>query len=308
MTTSSDGALPDAGARNWVDRYAPKAWRPYLRLARADRPIGTWLLLWPCWWSIALASGTQGTAMPDMVLFALFGIGALVMRGAGCTFNDIVDRDIDAGIKRTSRRPIPSGQVSVTQAWIFLVAQNLVGFTILLTLNELTILLGIMSLGLVAIYPFMKRYTYWPQFVLGLAFNWGVLMGWAAVTGDLSLAPVFLYLGGIAWTIGYDTIYAHQDKEDDALVGVKSTALKFGKATKPWLWFFYSIACGFFGAAGLQVDMSWPFFVGLAFAGSQLVWQITSVKINDAQSCLDVFRSNSTFGALLLVAIIIGHV
>ncbi len=246
--------------------------------------------------------------MPDMALFALFGIGALVMRGAGCTFNDIVDRDIDAGIKRTSRRPIPSGQVSVIQAWIFLVAQSLVGLAILLTLNELTIFLGVMSLGLVAVYPFMKRHTYWPQFVLGLAFNWGALMGWSAVTGGLALAPVFLYLGGIAWTIGYDTIYAHQDKEDDALAGVKSTALKFGGATKPWLWFFYSSACGFFGAAGLQADMSWPFFVGLAFAGSQLVWQITSVKINDAQSCLDVFRSNSTFGALLLAAIILGHV
>ncbi len=229
------------------------------------------------------------------------------MRGAGCTFNDIVDRDIDAKVTRTAARPIPSGQVSVTQAWIFLVAQSLVGLAVLISLNKLTIWLGILSLALVAIYPFMKRLTYWPQVFLGIVFNWGALMGWTAAVGELSMAPVLLYCGGVAWTIGYDTIYAHQDKDDDALVGVKSTALIFGDSTKTWLWVFYSSAFAFFGSAALLLDLSWPFYVGLSLAGGQLVWQIRTVVIDDPDSCLHVFRSNRTFGMLLFAAITLGQ-
>ncbi len=307
MTASSQGRIADADVRNWVDRYAPAALHPYLRLARADRPIGTWLLLWPCWWGVALAAPTQGAAGPDLGLLVLFGVGAIVMRGAGCTFNDIVDRDIDAQVARTASRPLPSGQVSVLQAWIFLGAQCLAGLIVLLSFNGLTIQLGIFSLVLVAIYPFMKRLTYWPQVFLGLAFNWGALMGWTAKANELTLAPLMLYAGGIAWTIGYDTIYAHQDKDDDALVGVKSTALKFGGATKPWLWFFYSTAFSFFASAAMAVNIAWPFYVGLALAGAQLVWQIRSVEIDNPDSCLQVFRSNRTFGALIFAAIVVGH-
>ena len=220
--------VSDAPPSNWVDRHAPDFAKPYLRLMRADRPIGTWLLLWPCWWSAALAWKAAGTRIPDLWLLLLFAIGATVMRGAGCVYNDIADRDFDAQVARTRSRPIPSGQVSITQAAIFMVALCLIGLAVLLQFNRFAIILGMASLGIVALYPFMKRITYWPQTVLGLAFSWGALMGWAEVFGRLDAPALLLYAASIAWTVGYDTIYAHQDKEDDALVGLKSTALKFG--------------------------------------------------------------------------------
>ena len=207
----------------------PLSWRPYARLARLDRPIGTWLLLLPCWWSVAMAAGAQGSASWKTVwLLVLFAIGATAMRGAGCTYNDIVDREFDASVARTRSRPIPSGKVSVKQAWAFLIAQCLIGLVVLLQFNAFAIVVGLASLAIVAAYPFMKRVTYWPQFVLGLAFNWGALMGWAVVMASLGAPAFLLYVGGIAWTLAYDTIYAHQDKEDDILIGLKSTALKFG--------------------------------------------------------------------------------
>ncbi|MEL6289955.1 MAG: 4-hydroxybenzoate octaprenyltransferase, partial [Pseudomonadota bacterium] len=243
------GSIADAVPANWVDRFAPAFTRPYLRLARADRPIGTWLLLWPCLWASALAASAAGSPLPNLWHMALFAIGALVMRGAGCTFNDLVDRDIDAQVARTRSRPIPSGQVSARNAAVFMVALSLIGFVVLLQFNGPTIWLGIASLGIVAAYPFMKRVTNWPQFVLGLAFNWGALLGWTAVFGSLSAAPALLYLGGIAWTIGYDTIYAHQDREDDALIGVKSTARLFGDNTHRWLRRFLIVAVSLMGAA-----------------------------------------------------------
>ena len=237
------GAAPvaDAVPRNWVDGWAPQWARPYLRLARADRPIGVWLLLWPCWWSLALAALAKRDVMPDAWYLALFAIGSLVMRAAGCTYNDIVDRNYDGRVERTRMRPIPSGQVSVRNATIFMVALCLVGLAVLLQFNWPTVILGIASLGVVAIYPFTKRITYWPQAVLGLVFSWGALMGWCAVFGSLATPALLLYVGTVAWIIGYDTIYAHQDKEDDALLGLKSSALRLGGATRYWLAIFYAV-------------------------------------------------------------------
>lgn len=220
----------DAAPSTWVD-HMPAALRPYLRLARADRPIGVWLLMLPCWWSTALAAPPGG--LPDWRLLLLFFVGSAVMRGAGCTLNDIADRDIDAQVARTRGRPLPSGAIGVKAAFAFLGLQALAGLLVLLSLNEFTVWLGIASLLPVAIYPFMKRITYWPQAVLGIAFNWGALVGWTAVRGDLGWPAVLLYVAGILWTLGYDTIYAHQDKEDDAVVGVKSTALRLGDRTRP---------------------------------------------------------------------------
>src|SRR5262245_6657999 len=227
--------IADAPAGNWVDRYAPAEWRPYLKLARFDRPIGAWLLLFPCWWSLALAELQLGRLYPSPWSLILFAIGAFVMRGAGCTYNDIVDRDYDARVSRTAARPIPSGQVSVARAALFAVCLSLVGFLVLVQFNTFTIWLGVASLGFVAVYPFMKRFTSWPQLVLGLTFKWGALVGWSSVHGSLALPAIALYAGCVLWTIGYDTIYAHQDKEDDALLGLKSTALRFGDATQIWL-------------------------------------------------------------------------
>ncbi len=302
--TEDGSRVADAPPENWVDTHAPAALRPYARLARLDRPIGWWLLLLPCWWSVALAS----EGWPSLILLALFLIGAVAMRGAGCTWNDIVDRDIDAAVARTRSRPIPSGAVSVKAAWAFLLAQCLVGLAVLLTFNSFAIALGFSSLLLVAIYPVMKRITYWPQFVLGLAFNWGALMGWAAVEGSLSAAPVLLYLGAVAWTVGYDTIYAHQDKEDDALIGVKSTALKFGASTKTWLWFFYGVMMVALVAAGAASGVGFFFYPVAALAGALLVWQIVTLDIDDPARCLRLFRSNRDFGLIVFAAIVAGQV
>ncbi|MBO6678379.1 4-hydroxybenzoate octaprenyltransferase [Parvibaculum sp.] len=299
-----ENRVADAPPENWVDTHAPAFFRPYARLARLDRPIGWWLLLLPCWWSVALAS----EGWPSLALLVLFFIGAVAMRGAGCTWNDIVDRDIDAAVARTRSRPIPSGAVSVAAAWTFLLVQCLAGLAVLLTFNSFAIALGFSSLLLVAIYPFMKRITYWPQFVLGLAFNWGALMGWAAVEGSLSAAPVLLYLGAIAWTVGYDTIYAHQDREDDALIGVKSTALKFGASTKKWLWFFYGVMAVALVAAGAAAGLGFFFYPVAALALALLVWQIVTLDIDDPARCLRLFRSNRDFGLIVFVAIVAGQV
>ncbi|WP_088342763.1 MULTISPECIES: 4-hydroxybenzoate octaprenyltransferase [Rhodomicrobium] len=294
----------DAPPGNWVDRFAPLAMQPYLRLMRADRPIGTWLLLWPCWWSAALAWVAAGTTRPDLWLLLLFAIGATVMRGAGCIYNDIADRDFDAQVARTRTRPIPSGQVSVFAAAVFMVALSFTGLAVLLQFNAFAIVIGIGSLGIVALYPFMKRITYWPQIVLGLAFSWGALMGWAAVFGRIDAPALFLYAAAIVWTIGYDTIYAHQDKDDDALLGLKSTALKFGPKTKPWLTLFYGATIVLLGIAGIGAGAHWPFFAGLALASLHLVWQTATLDVDDPANCLKRFRSNRDFGALVFLALL----
>jgi 4-hydroxybenzoate polyprenyltransferase len=295
--------MTDIPSGDWVDRYAPAISRPYLRLARLDRPIGTWLLLFPGWWGIALAA--QG--IPDWRLTALFGIGAIAMRGAGCTLNDIADRDFDSRVARTRGRPIASGQISLRQAWLFMAAELAVGAAVLFTFNRLAIALGVAVLLLVASYPFMKRITYWPQFFLGLNFNWGALLGYAAVKGTLGWPALLLYIGGIAWTLGYDTIYAHQDKEDDALIGVKSSALALGDNTRPWLFIFYAAAVLLWAASGAAAGLGVWFYLGLAAVALQLFWQASRVALDDAADCLAKFKSNRLTGWLLLAGIVATH-
>lgn len=304
MMESKLARVADAPPDNWVDKWAPAWARPYLRIARADRPIGTWLLLWPCWWSAALAASAAEKPFPNIWFLGLFAIGAFVMRGAGCVYNDIIDREYDARVARTRSRPLPSGQISVFQAKIFMLALAFAGFLVLIQFNRFTIGLGILSLAVVAAYPFMKRITYWPQAVLGLAFSWGALMGWAAAFGRLDAPAILLYLAIIAWTIGYDTIYAHQDKEDDALVGLKSTALRFGDATSRWLALFYGITLAGLLAAGLWAGAGWVYVLGLALGGVHLVWQVVTLDINSADNCLRRFRSNRDFGAIVFAAIV----
>ena len=295
--------VADAPAGNWVDRYAPDSWRPYLRLMRADRPIGTWLLLFPCWWSTALAEVDQGRPYPTIWLLVLFAIGAFVMRGAGCAYNDYVDRDIDARVARTASRPIPSGQVTPEAALYLVACLSLVGLAVLLQFNRYTIVLGMASLLLVLTYPFMKRFTYWPQLVLGLAFNWGALVGWAAVKGSLDWAPLCLYTGAVLWTIGYDTIYAHQDREDDLMLGLKSTALRFGDATPSWVGAFYAAALVLWASAGFLAGAHLIFFLALALVALQLSWQVSTLDIHDANNCLRRFRSNRDVGAGLFLGL-----
>ncbi|MGA8322670.1 MAG: 4-hydroxybenzoate octaprenyltransferase [Xanthobacteraceae bacterium] len=290
---------------NWVDTLAPGWLRPYLRLARLDRPIGSWLLLLPCWWSSALAAVAAHAKAPSLAHIALFFIGAFAMRGAGCTWNDIVDRDLDGSVERTRSRPIPSGQVSVAQAALFLILQALVGFAVLISFNGFTIGLGIASLAIVMVYPFMKRITYWPQIVLGLAFSWGALMGWAATFGRLDWPALLLYAGSISWVIGYDTIYAHQDRDDDALIGIKSTALLFGERTKPMLALFYGLAVILIGAAGFTAHAGIIFTLGLAAFAAHLGWQIDHLDISDPDNCLMLFKSERDAGLILFAGLLL---
>ncbi|MEM5580975.1 4-hydroxybenzoate octaprenyltransferase [Roseibium sp. AS2] len=299
FSTKDTGPVADAVNQHWVDTRLPPALRPYARLARWERPIGWWLLLWPCWWSAALAAIAAGNGWPNPWHLALFLIGAVAMRGAGCTYNDLVDVDIDAKVERTRSRPIPAGQITKLQVKIFLLLQALLGLVVLLQFNTFAIGLGIASLIPVAIYPFMKRITNWPQLFLGFAFSWGALMGWAAVFGSLGWAPVLLYLGGICWTIGYDTIYAHQDKEDDALVGVRSTARLFGARTKPALILLYTAATGLFMLAATVADAGPAAFVGIVAGVAHLGWQVIVLDIDDGDQCLKLFRSNTTYGWIL---------
>jgi 4-hydroxybenzoate polyprenyltransferase len=290
---------------NWVDRAAPPWSRPYLRLARLDRPIGSWLLLIPCWWSAGLAAIAARDPLPSPWHLLLFFIGAFAMRGAGCTWNDIVDRDLDGRVERTRSRPIPSGQVTAAQAMAFLVAQALVGLAVLLQFNRFAIGVGIASLGIVAVYPFMKRITYWPQIVLGLAFSWGALMGWPATFGRLDLPAFLLYAGAISWVIGYDTVYAHQDREDDALIGIKSTALLFGERTKSMLALFYALAAALIALAGWSAGGGVVFALGLGAFAAHLAWQVARLDIHDPVLCLAVFKSNRDAGLILFAGIVL---
>jgi 4-hydroxybenzoate polyprenyltransferase len=276
-----------------------------LRLARADRPIGSWLLLIPCWWSTALAAIDAESRWPDPFLLALFAIGTVVMRGAGCTWNDIVDRDIDAQVKRTRSRPIPSGQVLVRSALVFMFAQALVGFIVLLQFNHFAIATGLASLIVVALYPFAKRVTSWPQLALGFAFSWGALMGWAAVFGRLDPPALVLYAGSILWVIGYDTIYAHQDREDDAIVGVRSTARLFGLETKIALTILYTGAVALITAAVVAAGGGIPALAGVFSFALHLAWQVRKIDVNDSALCLWLFRSNRDAGLLLFAGLVL---
>jgi 4-hydroxybenzoate polyprenyltransferase len=327
--------LPDAPPHNWVDRRAPAAWRPWLKLGRFDRPAGIWLLLLPGWQGVALAGAMQGQA-PDWSLFVRFAVGAAAMRAAGCAYNDIVDRHIDAKVARTALRPIPSGQISVKGAWRFVVACALTGLAVLLTLNLWAIGLGVLSLGLVAAYPFMKRITWWPQAWLGLTFNWGALLGFAAagvgasgltiVYGEwmvltrhwltfvfapgrgLAAPALLLYASGVFWTLGYDTIYAVQDLEDDALAGVKSSARRLGSAAPRGVMIFYLISALLALGAGFLAHLGLLFYPVLAVFALHLLWQSQDLKVDDAQGALRLFRSNRDAGAILVVALALGAI
>ncbi len=301
--TKEKTKIADANKNNWVDRFAPNFAKPYLRLMRLDRSIGFWLLFWPCVFSFFLAIIAKPEILPNYYYLLLFFFGAIVMRGAGCTFNDIVDRDIDKKVTRTCLRPIASGQVSVKKALIFLVAQLLIGLIILLQFNFFTILLGASSLVLVLIYPFMKRITFWPQLFLGLAFSWGALIGWSAVVGSLNLAPILLYIGCILWTIGYDTIYAMQDIEDDALIGVKSTAILFSKNTTAIVTLFYIGAFSLWISAGLVAGAQISFLQGSIIAVIILAWQVISLNPKTKGNPLKRFKANHYVGLALSLAL-----
>src|ERR1700719_3671829 len=306
MTSAADSKaarVADATG-NWVDTHAPQWSRPYLRLSRLDRPIGSWLLLIPCWWSAALAARVAGDIGQLPLDIALFLVGAFAMRGAGCTWNDITDRDLDARVERTRSRPIPAGQGSGTQALVFLVVQALVGLAVLLQFNRFAIMTGIASLGIVAVYPFMKRVTWWPQTVLGLAFSWGALMGFAVTLGRIDATAAALYAGSISWVIGYDTIYAHQDAEDDAMIGIKSTARLFAERTHQALVIFYSLAVVLIGVALALAGAGVAAWIGLAAFAAHLVWQIRRLEISDPALCLRVFKSNRDAGLLLFAGLL----
>jgi 4-hydroxybenzoate polyprenyltransferase len=297
----------DAVAAMMVDR-APARVQPYLRLMRLDRPIGTWLLYWPCVFGLALGATAESRpfgSVYDVLLLIVFGIGAIVMRGAGCTYNDIVDRDFDAQVARTRGRPIPSGAVSVREAWLFTAGLCLVGLLILLILNQTAIILGAASLLLVAGYPFMKRITWWPQAWLGLTFNWGATLGFAAQTGSVDTADLMLYAGLFFWTLGYDTIYAHQDKDDDALIGVKSTARLFGARSRDWILGFYAVSFTLVLAAGFTEHAGWPYWILMLLAGAHMLWQVNKLNIDDSAQCLKLFRANRETGALIALALVL---
>ncbi|MGK9050483.1 4-hydroxybenzoate octaprenyltransferase [Xaviernesmea oryzae] len=312
MTNADDfsGRVADAPSDNWVYRVLPRPAWPYAQLARWDRPIGWQLLMWPCFWSAALAANAaqdEGIFSFGLLLFhlVLFFIGSVAMRGAGCTYNDLVDHGIDMEVARTRSRPLPSGRVSRFEAKVFIAVQALVGLLVLIQFNAFSILLGILSLAVVAIYPFAKRFTDWPQFFLGLAFSWGALMGWAGVFGSLSWAALWLYLAAIAWTIGYDTIYAHQDKEDDELIGVRSTARLFGENTKAWLVGLYGLALLFLLFAFAAAGVGFLAYLGLFAAALMFAWQVLILDIDNADQCLRLFKSNNRVGAILFIGLVL---
>ncbi|MDD3181696.1 MAG: 4-hydroxybenzoate octaprenyltransferase [Alphaproteobacteria bacterium] len=293
----------DIRSGDWIDVRLPKGLRPYARLMRLDRPIGTWLLLWPCLWGLALSSD----GIPDLWACFLFALGAVIMRGAGCVINDIYDRDLDGRVARTQTRPLVSGQVTLQRALLFTFLLFMLGFIILLQFNRFTFWLGVASLPLVALYPLAKRVTWWPQFVLGLAFNWGALMGWSAVSQSLAFPALFLYLGGVFWTLGYDTIYAHQDKEDDRIVGIKSLALHLGKHSRAGIAFFYTLFLVLIAVAASLVGVGFVFYLIFPAALVHMVWQLASWKMDDPANCLTRFRSNRDVGFIVFVALLCGR-
>ncbi|MCL6282813.1 4-hydroxybenzoate octaprenyltransferase [Ruegeria sp. 2012CJ41-6] len=308
-TPTPDGQVSDSVSGNWVDSHAPRFARPYLRLSRADRPIGTWLLLIPCWWGLALAILAGGDPRPgDLWIATGCALGAWLMRGAGCTWNDITDREFDAQVARTRSRPLPSGQVTVTGAYIWMILQCLLSLAILLSFNRAAIAMGVLSLLPVAIYPFAKRFTWWPQVFLGFAFNWGALLAWTAHSGSLGWPAVFLYAAGIAWTLFYDTIYAHQDTEDDELIGIKSTARLFGQNTAQWLKYFLAATVALMGLAVIEAALPDAPLMALVLAlagpwamGWHMAWQLRGLDIEDNAKLLQLFRVNRDTGLIPLV-------
>jgi 4-hydroxybenzoate polyprenyltransferase len=307
-TPAATEAVADAPARNWVDRFAPLSWRPWLRLGRYDRPIGSWLLLWPCWWSAALAANDANVTAQLPKHLALFFIGAFVMRGAGSTWNDILDRKFDAQVERTRSRPLASGQVGVKGALAFAVAQALVGLAVLLQFNRFTVALGILSLLPVAVYPLMKRFFWAPQAVLAIAFSWGALMGFAALYGSLTIPALLLYAGACCWVVGYDTIYGHQDQRDDAVIGVKSTSRLFGSGSRAAIGGLYAAAVLLIGTSLILAEAGLAGALGLAAFAAHLMWQVARLNPGDPGLCLNLFRSNRDAGFLLFAGILIDAV
>ncbi|GMF39621.1 unnamed protein product [Phytophthora fragariaefolia] len=291
----------------WAERHSPEWMLPYIQISRINRPAGTFMLLWPCFWSISMAA--PAGQLPDLKLLALFGTGAFIMRSAGCTINDMWDKDFDKQVERTNKRPLAAGKLTYPQAWGFLAGQLSAGLAVLLQLNWYSVAMGASSLALVAAYPTMKRFTYWPQAFLGLTFNYGALLGWAAVHGSCEWPVVLpLYAGGVAWTLVYDTLYAHQDKKDDIKIGVRSTALLFGENTKPVLNFFSAAAIAGFGTAGYMAGLDWPFFLGLTGGAAHLAWQVNTAKLDDPINLQARFASNKWFGALMFASVVAGNV
>lgn len=302
MTLASDRRVADSAPKTWVDRM-PARIRPFLRLARYDRPAGFWLLAIPCFQGVTLAAVGNGLGWNDAYFALLFLIGAVAMRGAGCTYNDIVDRDLDRQVARTRDRPLAAGTVTLRSAWLFTLAQCFVGFVVLLQLPPLAIGIAVGSLVLVAAYPFMKRITWWPQAWLGLTFNWGALVAYTAMTGRIDAAGIALYASGFFWTLGYDTIYACQDMEDDALVGVRSTARALQSNLHLWLWGFYGASASLAGLAALLAGASPWFVIPFALYAWHLFDQIRHVDPAFGNQCLAVFKANQLTGLLLVLAL-----
>jgi 4-hydroxybenzoate polyprenyltransferase len=296
MTTN---IVPDSEYRGFVG-WLPAAIRPFALLARFDRPIGWWLLYWPCFWGLALAGGTFSHW--SLILWLL--LGAIAMRGAGCVYNDIVDRDLDAQVTRTASRPLASGAVGLKAAWAWLILLCLIGLVVLLQLRWEAQLVALGSLALVAAYPFMKRITWWPQAWLGLVFSWGALVGWMAVWGEIAPAMLWLYAGSICWVIGYDTIYAMQDREDDALVGIRSSALRLGGQIHGGVALFYLLALVGWGVAIWSVRPQGQALVALLPVAGHLLWQAASLQ-KDGSNALQLFRSNKLAGLLMALACIV---
>ena len=310
MNEETTARPADATPGGWVDSRLPEELRPWARLMRLDRPVGVWLLLWPCWWSVMLAGAASGldpwygAVWKPLVMFAL---GAVVMRAAGCIINDLWDRDIDAKVARTDGRPIASGGITMLAAFILMFVLAMIGLALLLWFNTWTVIVGLASVPFIIFYPLAKRFTDWPQIVLGIVFNWGALLGWCAVMdGTPGIPAVLLYAACFFWTLGYDTIYAHQDKEDDVMAGVKSSALALGDRTKPFLWVTYGLAILLIGVAGLRIGMGPLFYLGLAGAAYHFVWQIQGLNIDDPDNCLRMFKSNVNLGWIVFGAMLLG--
>ena len=305
--------IPDSYEENFVDKYFTNWSIPYLHLSRADRPTGTWLLLLPCWFGILLAyieKNNLSITFYEIWLLVACTIGAFLMRGAGCTWNDILDKDYDAKVKRTQNRPIPSGQVTIRGAIYWMILQSLLAFIILLTFNKFSVLVACLSLLLVAIYPLAKRFTWWPQIFLGLAFNWGVLVGYSAITHELSVSVFLMYLACIFWTLFYDTIYALQDIKDDTFIGVKSTARLFGKKIKNWLFLFIIIFSSLFILSILLANDVYNyfrltiFFLGISILLFHLIFQIINLNVSSTVSALKTFKSNRNTGFIVVLTLI----
>ena len=298
--------LPDSSF-NLIIKYLPAGFRPYIKLSRLDRPIGIWLLMWPAWWSVSLSLSLENE-VKGILLYVLFFLGAVVMRGAGCTFNDLIDMKLDSKVLRTASRPLPSGEISIKNAIIWFLLQSLIGFLVLLQFNLLTISVGLLSLILIGIYPFMKRITWWPQLFLGLAFNYGIIIGWVEINNNISYLCIILYIAGIFWTLGYDTIYALMDMDDDKDAGIKSSAIYIGKKKmKIYLSFFYALTITLLLLCAALANVRWFFWPMLAISSSQLIWQVLTLKAYSKNDCLSKFKSNNFFGCAIFLCFLIGN-